>query len=284
MLVAHPDSTCDVCLDPYSTDKTPYAIHCGHIFCLACLRRTEPPICPLCRASFRDYKRLIVDHIAPVTDDQARREATDLIERIALVSGPRAPTQDVNGVIVDVNDWLEAHAENPDSNPALRAAFAALQRYRELQSKREEDKRTLREYKIRLRRRDRMATADDQNTRAVEESLTTRVEQLESKLAEKDKELEYWHRTFPAYDQIPYSASLDRVDRPSDSDQDSQSTPQNSTTNNPLPPPPRPVSLAAYRRTAIPEVQPQPYLGTGSATFIPGARHEDRVIPPPELF
>ena len=104
------------------------------------------------------------------------------------------------------------------------------------------------------------------------------------KLAEKDKELEYWHRTFPAYDQIPYSASLDRVDRPSDSDQDSQSTPQNSTTNNPLPPPPRPVSLAAYRRTAIPEVQPQPYLGTGSATFIPGARHEDRVIPPPELF
>ena len=50
-----------------------------------------------------------------MTDDQARREATDLIERIALVSGPRAPTQDVNGVIVDVNDWLEAHAENPDS-------------------------------------------------------------------------------------------------------------------------------------------------------------------------
>ena len=50
-----------------------------------------------------------------MTDDQARREATDLIERIALVSGPNAPTQDVNGVIVDVNDWLEAHAENPDS-------------------------------------------------------------------------------------------------------------------------------------------------------------------------
>ena len=36
MLVLHPSSRCDVCLDPYSwetPDQTPHAIPCGHIFC-----------------------------------------------------------------------------------------------------------------------------------------------------------------------------------------------------------------------------------------------------------
>ncbi|KAG1720175.1 hypothetical protein EDB19DRAFT_1778535, partial [Suillus lakei] len=37
MLVVHPASCCDVCLDPYSISSeptnSPHAITCGHIFC-----------------------------------------------------------------------------------------------------------------------------------------------------------------------------------------------------------------------------------------------------------
>jgi hypothetical protein len=41
MLVVHPASCCDVCLDPYSISSelasSPHAIACGHIFCLTCV-------------------------------------------------------------------------------------------------------------------------------------------------------------------------------------------------------------------------------------------------------
>jgi hypothetical protein len=39
MLVLHPSSRCDVCLDDYtwvSPTNSPHAISCGHIFCLTC--------------------------------------------------------------------------------------------------------------------------------------------------------------------------------------------------------------------------------------------------------
>ena len=40
MLIVHPSSQCDVCLDAYSWStptKTPHAIQCGHIFCRECV-------------------------------------------------------------------------------------------------------------------------------------------------------------------------------------------------------------------------------------------------------
>ena len=42
MLIVHPWSTCDVCLDPFSwatVANAPHAISCGHIFCLQCVPR-----------------------------------------------------------------------------------------------------------------------------------------------------------------------------------------------------------------------------------------------------
>jgi hypothetical protein len=36
MLVVHSASTCDVCLDGYSSSKSPpHSITCGHVFCLS---------------------------------------------------------------------------------------------------------------------------------------------------------------------------------------------------------------------------------------------------------
>ncbi|EPQ51326.1 hypothetical protein GLOTRDRAFT_66034, partial [Gloeophyllum trabeum ATCC 11539] len=52
MLILHPLSRCDVCLDEYSfasPQQTPHAISCGHVFCHPCLSRLNPSICPLCR-------------------------------------------------------------------------------------------------------------------------------------------------------------------------------------------------------------------------------------------
>ena len=40
MLVVHPSSQCDVCLDAYTWStpaKSPHAIQCGHIFCYECV-------------------------------------------------------------------------------------------------------------------------------------------------------------------------------------------------------------------------------------------------------
>ena len=40
MLLVHPSSQCDVCLDPYTwvtPAKSPHAIQCGHVFCYKCV-------------------------------------------------------------------------------------------------------------------------------------------------------------------------------------------------------------------------------------------------------
>ncbi len=47
MLVVHPSSQCDVCLDPYTWTlpaKTPHAIQCGHIFCYEYVLVSAPPL------------------------------------------------------------------------------------------------------------------------------------------------------------------------------------------------------------------------------------------------
>lgn len=53
MLVAGPNSACDVCLENFGRDgKAPCSISCGHVFCVDCLSRVERPQCPFCRNYF----------------------------------------------------------------------------------------------------------------------------------------------------------------------------------------------------------------------------------------
>ncbi|KLO07556.1 hypothetical protein SCHPADRAFT_836520 [Schizopora paradoxa] len=65
MLVVHPSSTCDVCLEGYTGNAklTPHAIACGHVFCLDCLHHLRQLKCPLCRSPFEDssIRRIHVD-------------------------------------------------------------------------------------------------------------------------------------------------------------------------------------------------------------------------------
>ncbi|KAG2065620.1 hypothetical protein BDR04DRAFT_1032218 [Suillus decipiens] len=124
MLVVHPASCCDVCLDPYSISSepanSPHAIACGHIFCLTCLRSLSPSACPLCRKPFQSdrVKKL---HLAnPPELDNAEQNAIDahaslLLQRIALVSGEDTPEADVVEVVTEVQEWLQSQPDDPNS-------------------------------------------------------------------------------------------------------------------------------------------------------------------------
>jgi len=64
MLVLGQNSTCDVCLECYTSGaNVPHAITCGHVFCQKCLDHLMQQKCPLCRERFspRDIRKLHVD-------------------------------------------------------------------------------------------------------------------------------------------------------------------------------------------------------------------------------
>ena len=131
MIVLHPSSRCDVCLDPYTwntTSDAPHAIPCGHIFCKTwvlfpllvayslviqgststsrCLRTLAPSLCPLCRKTFlpERAKRLHVDRPPETTGTDLE---LDFLQRLALVS-EHAPPENVEEAMTEVQTWLDA--------------------------------------------------------------------------------------------------------------------------------------------------------------------------------
>ncbi|KAI0746757.1 hypothetical protein C8Q80DRAFT_1337531 [Daedaleopsis nitida] len=113
MLVVHPSSQCDVCLDPYSwstSTKTPHAIQCGHIFCYDCLRSTIPSTCPMCRKAFNPerIKKLHVDR-APGDAQEADGstvEENEFLRRIGMLFTGDTEDEDINALVTEVGDWL----------------------------------------------------------------------------------------------------------------------------------------------------------------------------------
>lgn len=143
MLVVHPASLCDVCLDPYIISSepanSPHVIACGHIFCLACvpptghlrsslthylalrcLRNLSPNACPLCRKAFQP-DRIKKLHVAgpPELDGAAEEtieeEATQLLQRVALVSGEDVPDVEIIEVVTQVEEWFSNNSADDDS-------------------------------------------------------------------------------------------------------------------------------------------------------------------------
>jgi len=114
MLQVHPDSTCDVCLDPYNFSdnaKTPHAIGCGHVFCFECLAHlNHPTSCPLCRKTFlRDrIKKLHVDPHVPGEREAAMPEAWSLAQRLARCARSEVSIQATDELIEEARRWLEA--------------------------------------------------------------------------------------------------------------------------------------------------------------------------------
>ncbi|OJA11956.1 hypothetical protein AZE42_08064 [Rhizopogon vesiculosus] len=202
MLVVHPASRCDVCLDPYAISSEPasfpHAITCGHIFCLTCLLSLSPSACPLCRKFFQpDHIKKL--HVANSSELDSEQDATNarsnlLLRRVALVSGEDTPEADVVQVLTEVQEWLRSQPRDSNSVSlfhicqALLHHISTLQRYKALQDHNEHAKA---EY-IRLRYQLRDVK---QNARAVKESLLSRIQQIESGHA---KELEDLHAQLEA--------------------------------------------------------------------------------------
>ncbi|KAI0701777.1 hypothetical protein C8Q76DRAFT_582418, partial [Earliella scabrosa] len=117
MLVVHPSSQCDVCLDAYNWStpaKAPHAIQCGHIFCYDCLRSTNPSNCPLCRKVFDRIKKLHVDRAPdePVIPTGPMSEENELLRRVGLLFAEDATSEDIDALVQEVQEWL---LQNPGS-------------------------------------------------------------------------------------------------------------------------------------------------------------------------
>ncbi|KAI0371939.1 hypothetical protein BV20DRAFT_131242 [Pilatotrama ljubarskyi] len=137
MLVLHPNSQCDVCLDNYTTTREPYAISCGHVFCQRCLQSLIRPSCPLCRTPFHELevRRLHVDKatLPPATPqlcppdldaaDRARQFQTQLTRMIRC----GATASDLYEVQSELKPWLST--QGPDDHADLRATYTLLYRF-----------------------------------------------------------------------------------------------------------------------------------------------------------
>lgn len=185
MLVIHPASCCDVCLDPYSTSSgpahSPHAIACGHVFCLTCIHSLSPVACPLCREPFQPncVKKLYLAN--PSTRDNLEQDTTDdqhaslLLYRISLISGEDTPDAEVVRVVTEVQEWLKSQSGNPNSHKPLRAAVASLQRIKVLQDQSELDKAECRRLRDKLHTCELYADLDSKTSRVVEKNLLSRL-------------------------------------------------------------------------------------------------------------
>lgn len=125
MLIVHPTSTCDVCLDGYnwsSPSHTPHAIACGHVFCLQCLQSLVPSICPLCRKAFRREKirKLHIDRFTSNGDQESAgdTEENELLQRLVLLFGEHTPDDNVESVVGEAHDWLSTREDNLSAHSA----------------------------------------------------------------------------------------------------------------------------------------------------------------------
>ena len=181
---------------------------------LRCLEQLEPSTCPLCRKHFQAdrVKKLHVDK-APDESDGSNRlldsHSNVLLQRIAMVSGDRAPDADVAEVITEVFQWLENESDALNAvshllncvkaplkpscphwllysslqNQPLKYAVKALQRHKALAEKYSRKKDELAALEIRCTNLQRDAERDLETSRAVEEGLLVQLEEVDMKWA-----------------------------------------------------------------------------------------------------
>ncbi|KAH9849377.1 hypothetical protein C2E23DRAFT_762103 [Lenzites betulinus] len=152
MLLVHPSSQCDVCLDPYTwatPEKSPHAIQCGHIFCLDCLRSVNRAKCPLCRKAFNP-ERIKKLHVDKVNGDGSglagpMLEEFELLKQIAVLFDPRTSPEEINALVDSVNAWLSRSLRPTDlsEDHPLRTAVTALHQFQGLHIEKEELKKEL---------------------------------------------------------------------------------------------------------------------------------------------
>ncbi|KZT03702.1 uncharacterized protein LAESUDRAFT_761794 [Laetiporus sulphureus 93-53] len=245
MLVLHPSSTCDVCLETYNNERDPHSISCGHTFCLRCLHLLTRRCCPLCRRDFDpgEVRRLHVSkdgrsaNPAPsnVTINESSSHAQQWLKRITRIVREGALASEVSQVLEDVHQWLMT--QGPDEHADLRSAHLLLYQYTHLQSKCAKERQALAdlqrtchdiEEQIRLEREAADARYQDlERSRAEEQAAAQAAEKsLRERHDEMDKE---WSGLIRKYE-----ACLAECRKLSEELQELKRT-----RHNPLPTPPR---------------------------------------------
>ncbi|KAI0685364.1 hypothetical protein BC835DRAFT_526699 [Cytidiella melzeri] len=165
MIVLHPNSACDVCLEGYGASNSPYSIACGHIFCLRCLRSLTKQSCPLCRTGFHghDVRKLHVDDSGRSTSpsdpssqpsspsrdesltqlqDESLATARDFQARITrIVTDGASSNTKVRDILDDMRDWLDT--QDPEKHADLRASWVMLFKYANVKYKFKDSKDTI---------------------------------------------------------------------------------------------------------------------------------------------
>lgn len=199
MLILHPDSSCDVCLERYGGRTLPNVIVCGHSFCQRCLLSISPQCCPLCRAPFayEHIRRLHFDRGNSSPSSQSddmdvmdeAPQARQYFEIIMRIINSGGTTDQVTEFIREVHEWLDG--QHPDAHPVLRAAHILLYKYWDKKSVLIRVERTRDELKERLREENELAeeryqelkrtsAVELETAKAVEKSLRDHLESMEN--------------------------------------------------------------------------------------------------------
>ncbi|KAH7890475.1 hypothetical protein F5I97DRAFT_35654 [Phlebopus sp. FC_14] len=213
MLIIGPNSTCDVCLEGYSSGSNiPHSIACGHVFCHKCLEHLTQHKCPLCRTRFlpQDIRKLHVDRdptaLAPLptTEDSIEPSATPppvndegrrLLSDIARVIKEGAKIHEIRGLVGQCRAYYKSLPgdENPvrisclllyhlaDSQGKLRMQAEQL---REAHAARDEVRERLTSEldaaELKYRELERTSRDEKETALAIEKSLREHYDQMNS--------------------------------------------------------------------------------------------------------
>ncbi|EMD36451.1 hypothetical protein CERSUDRAFT_138116, partial [Gelatoporia subvermispora B] len=235
MLVVHPSSTCDVCLDPYSwatPENTPHAIACGHIFCRSCLHLILEQRCPLCRKAFQEdrIKKLHVDQCNAPNDEHQNRDR-EYLSQVSLCFPEDTSDEQVNGVVGEVHQWLATRSDDSCMTlKALRAAVEGLHKYKLLIVENLRDKNMIRKHVRAVHE----LREDNRALRAVENAAVLKCTELTEQLEKMEQDCAALRS-----ERARYHAELTRLKHLS----------------NPLPPPPRQIHLERAASLTAPSSQ-----------------------------
>ncbi|KAI0371935.1 hypothetical protein BV20DRAFT_1051125 [Pilatotrama ljubarskyi] len=192
MLLVHPSSQCDICLDPYTWStpaKAPHAIQCGHIFCLDCLRSVSPTNCPLCRKGFNPerIKKLHVDKVNGDGSGPAgpMAEENELFRRMATLFTDDANPEDINALVEEVNAWLAQSNRQSDmsSTHPLVLGVTALHQHKSMIFEKAEMKKELERLRVTHERHVTVKNKDIEWAMVVERNMLQAKEKTEAELA-----------------------------------------------------------------------------------------------------
>ncbi|TFY76818.1 hypothetical protein EWM64_g7194 [Hericium alpestre] len=150
MLILHPSSACDICIEPFVLEAThpnhrraPCVIECGHVFCDSCLDSFQQTACPLCRTPFDerlirkihiDIKPLLPSDRSPMptVPEQLEAEKHRIKDRLTAMMRDGASGRERETVLNEAKDWLRKNDPHEQHAWDLRGPYLLVVRYQDL--------------------------------------------------------------------------------------------------------------------------------------------------------